>query len=94
MRDSDGNLAGWDLPRDHFVIEEISKVKYLQSYQATFGGTPETTHMTGEGVVFVYFNHGSKSFERFKINPAHTHMVIPTEKRPHIPPQRPNPILP
>jgi hypothetical protein len=23
VRDSDGKLAGWDLPRDHFVIEEI-----------------------------------------------------------------------
>jgi hypothetical protein len=44
--------------------------------------------------VFVYFNHASKSFEGFKINPAHAHMVIPTEKRPPIPPQRPNPILP
>jgi hypothetical protein len=28
MRESDGKLAGWDLPRDHFVIEEISEVKY------------------------------------------------------------------
>jgi hypothetical protein len=38
MRDPDGNLAGWDLPRDHFetnisnffwpVFEEILEVKY------------------------------------------------------------------
>jgi hypothetical protein len=28
MRDLDGKLAGWDLPRDHFVIEEIPEVKY------------------------------------------------------------------
>jgi hypothetical protein len=39
MRDSDGKLAGWDLPHDHFVIEEIPEVKYPQSYQVTFGGT-------------------------------------------------------
>jgi hypothetical protein len=104
MRDSDGKLAGWDLPRDHFeantsnffghVIEEIPEVKYPQSYQATFEGTPGTAHMAGEGVVFVYFNHGSKTFERFKISPAHAHMVIPTEKRLPIPPQRPNPTPP
>jgi hypothetical protein len=50
--------------------------------------------MIGEGVVFVYFNHGRKTFERFKINAAHAHMVILTEKRHPIPPQRPNPILP
>jgi hypothetical protein len=104
MRDLDGKLEGWDLPRDNFetnisnffglVIEEILEVKCPQSYQATFGGTPGTPHMTGEGVVFVYFNHGSKTFERFKISPAHAHMVIPTEKRSHIPPQRPNPTPP
>jgi hypothetical protein len=80
MRNSDGKLAGWDLPHDHFVIEEIPEVKYPQYYQATFGGTPGTAHMTGEEVVFVYFNHGSKTFERFKISTAHAHMVIPTEK--------------
>jgi hypothetical protein len=28
MRDSNGKLAEWDLPRDHFVIEEIAEVKY------------------------------------------------------------------
>jgi hypothetical protein len=28
VSDSDGNLAGWDLPRDHFMIEEIPEVKY------------------------------------------------------------------
>jgi hypothetical protein len=36
---------------------------------------------TREGVVFVYFNHASKNFERVKISPAHAHMVIPTEKK-------------
>jgi hypothetical protein len=69
-------------------------VKYPQSYQATFGGTLGTVHMNGEGVVFVYFNHGSKAFERVKISPAHAHMVIPTKKRAHIPPQKPTPVLP
>jgi hypothetical protein len=43
--------------------------------------------MNGEGVVFVYFNHRSKAFERVKISPAHAHMVIPTEKSAPIPPQ-------
>jgi hypothetical protein len=90
MRNLDGKLAGWDLPRDHFVIEQIPKVKCPQSYQATFGGTPGTAHMMGEGVVFVYFNHVSKNFDRFKISPTHAHMVIPTEKRLPIPPQRPD----
>jgi hypothetical protein len=94
MRDSDGKLAGWDLPRDHFLIEEIPEVKYPQSYQATFGGTPGTAHMTGEGVVFVYFNHRSNTFERLTIIPAHAHTVIPTEKRLLTPPQRPNPTPP
>jgi hypothetical protein len=28
MRDSYGKLAGWDLPRYHFMIKEISEVKY------------------------------------------------------------------
>jgi hypothetical protein len=70
MRDKDGRLAGWGLPRDHFENdisnflesqpEEIPEVKYPQSYQATFGGTPRTVHTNGEGVVFVYFNHGAK----------------------------------
>jgi hypothetical protein len=91
VRDSDGKLVGWDLPRDHFAIEEIPEVNYPQSYQATFGGTPGTARMIGEGVVFVYFNHASKNFERFKISPAHAHMVIPTEKRLPVPPQRPDP---
>jgi hypothetical protein len=94
VRDSDGKLAGWDLPHDHFVTEEIPEVNYPQSYQATFGSTPGTVHMTGEGVVFVYFSHGSKTFERFKISPAHAHMVIPTEKRLPIPSQRPDPTPP
>jgi hypothetical protein len=35
VRDSYGKLAGWDLPRDHFVIEEIPEVKYPRSYQVT-----------------------------------------------------------
>jgi hypothetical protein len=57
MRDQDGRLAGWDLPRDHFetnisnlfehVLEEFPEVKYPQSYQATFGGTPGIVHMNG-----------------------------------------------
>jgi hypothetical protein len=88
MSDSDGKLVGWDLPRDHFVIEEILEVKYAQSYQATFGGTPGIAHMTGERVVFVYFNHASKNFERFKISLDHAHMVMPIEKRLPTPPQR------
>jgi hypothetical protein len=94
VSDSDGKLAGWDLPHDHFMIEEIPEVKYPQSYQATFGGTTGTTHMTGEGVVFVYFSHASKNFERFKISPAHAHMVILIEKRLLVPSQRPDPIPP
>jgi hypothetical protein len=28
VRDSDGKLVGWDLPRDHFAIEEIPEVNY------------------------------------------------------------------
>jgi hypothetical protein len=57
MRDQDGMLAGWGLPRDHFEndisnflepqLEEISEVKYPQSYQATFEGTSETAHEWG-----------------------------------------------
>jgi hypothetical protein len=94
IRDLDGKLAGWDLPRDHFVVEEIPEAKYPQSYQATFGGTPGTVHMTGEGVEFIYFNHGSKNFERVKISPADAHMVITTKRRPPIPPQRTNPTPP
>jgi hypothetical protein len=74
--------------------EEIPEVKYPQSYQAMFGGTPGTVHMNGDGVDFVYFNHGSKNFERVRISPAHAHMVIPTEKRAPIPPQKPTPVLP
>jgi hypothetical protein len=70
MGDQDGSLAGWGLPRDQFEAdisnflgpqpEEIPKVKYPQSYQATFGGTPGTVHMNGDGVVFVNFYHGSQ----------------------------------
>jgi hypothetical protein len=46
------------LPHDHFekdisnffevVLEKVLEVKYPQSYQATFGGTPGTVHMKGE----------------------------------------------
>jgi hypothetical protein len=101
MRDQNGRLLGWGLPHDHFEIdisnffepqpEEISEVKYLESYQAMFGGTPGTVHMTKEGVEFVYFNHGSKAFERVKISPVHTHMVISMERKAPVPPQRPAP---
>jgi hypothetical protein len=104
MRDQDGRLTRWSLPRDHFENyisnflepqpEKVPEVKYPQSYQATFGGTLGTVHMNGEGMVFVYFNHGSKAFERVKISPAHAHMVIPTEKRALISPQKPNPASP
>jgi hypothetical protein len=90
VRDQDGKLAGWDLPHDHFekdisnffvvVPKEIPEVKCPQYYQATFGGTLGTVHMTREGVVFVYFNCGSKAFERVEIGPTHAHMVIPTKK--------------
>jgi hypothetical protein len=100
MRDQDGRLTGWSLPHNHFekdisnsfepVPEEVLEVKYPQSYQATFGGTPGTVHMNEDGVVFVYFNHGSKAFKRVKISPSHAHMVIPTEKKVPIPPQRTN----
>jgi hypothetical protein len=69
-------------------------VKYPQSYQATFEGTPGTVHTNGEGVMFIYFNHGSKDFERVKISPAHAHMVIHIEKRALVPPQKPTPIPP
>jgi hypothetical protein len=98
MRNQDGKLAGWDLPRDHFETnisnffeshpEEIPKVNYLQSYQAMFGGTPGTVHMTKEGVEFVYFNHGSKAFERIKLGLPHALMVIPTERKAHVQPQK------
>jgi hypothetical protein len=104
MRDQDGRLAGWGLPRDHFEkdisnflepqLEEVSEVKYLQYYQATFGCTPGTVHMNGEGVVFVYFNHGRKACERVKISSADAHMVISTEKRAPISSQKPTPVLP
>jgi hypothetical protein len=78
MRDQHGKLAGWDLPRDHFetnisnlfepVLEEVPEVKCPHSYQATFEGTPGTMHMNEEGVVFVYFNDGSKNFERVRMS--------------------------
>jgi hypothetical protein len=44
--------------------------------------------MNKEGVEFVYFNHGGKSFEIVKISPAHAHMVIPTERKAHVQPQK------
>jgi hypothetical protein len=101
IRDQDRNLAGWDLPRDHFETdisnffesqpEEVPEVKYPQLYQTMFEGTPGTVHMTKEGVEFVYFNHGSKAFERVRISPAHAHMVIPIERKAPVPPQKPNP---
>jgi hypothetical protein len=53
-----------------------------------FGGTPGTVHLTKEGVEFVYFNNGSKAFERVKISPAHAHMVIPMERKALVPSQR------
>jgi hypothetical protein len=97
-------LTGWSLLHDQFdkdisnffevVPEELPEVKYPPSYQATIGGTPGTVHMNGEGVVFVYFNHWSKAFERVKIGTNRAHMVIPTEKRAPIPPHRPNPTPP
>jgi hypothetical protein len=71
--------------------EEILEVKYLNHYQAMFGGTPGTVHLTKEGLEFVHFNHGSKAFKRVKISPAHAHMVIPIEKRVDVPPQKPAP---
>jgi hypothetical protein len=63
MRDQNGRLSGWDLPRNHFETDisnffkpqpkEILEVKYPESYQAKFGGTPGTVHMTKEGLEFV-----------------------------------------
>jgi hypothetical protein len=104
MRDQFGRLVGWVLPRDHFENdtsnflepepEEIPEVNYPQTYQATFGGTPGTVHMNGEGEILVYFNHGTKNFERVKISLAHAHMVILTEKRAPILPQKPTPVPP
>jgi hypothetical protein len=76
------------------VPEEVLEVKYPQSYQATLGGTPGTVHMDVDGVVFVYFNHGSKAFERVKLSPAHAHMIILIEQRAPIRPQRLNPTPP
>jgi uncharacterized cupin superfamily protein len=100
-KDQNGRLVEWSLPHDHFETnissfskshpEEIPEVKYLESYQAMFGGTPGTVHMTKEGVEFVYFNHGNKAFERVKISPTHAHMVIPMERKAPVPPQRPVP---
>jgi hypothetical protein len=91
------------LPRDHVEAnisnffesqpEEVPEVKYPQSCQAMFGGTPGTVYMTKEGLEFVYFNHWSKAFERVKISPTHAHMVIPTERKAPVPPQKPAPQL-
>jgi hypothetical protein len=44
--------------------------------------------MNKEGVEFVYFNHESKAFERVKISPAHAHMVIPTERKAPVQPNK------
>jgi hypothetical protein len=74
--------------------EEIPEVKYPQSYQAMFGGTPATVHMNGDGVEFVYFNHGRKAFGRVKISPAHAQMVIPIERKALVVPQKPTPVQP
>jgi hypothetical protein len=99
--DQNGRLSGRDFPHNHFETdvskffepqpEKILEVKYPESYEAMFGGTPGTVHMTKEGVEFVYFNHGNKAFVRVKISPAHAHMVIPMERKAPIPPQRPAP---
>jgi hypothetical protein len=59
-----------------------------------FGGTPGTVHMNNDGVEFVYFNHGSKAFERVKISPAHAHMVILTERKDLVLPKKPTPVKP
>jgi hypothetical protein len=105
MKDQSGKLVGWGLSHDHFETnisnffepqpEEITEVKYPESYQAMFGCNPGTVHMIKEGVEFVYFKHGSKAFERVKISPTHAHMVIPMERKANVPPQRPasQPIL-
>jgi hypothetical protein len=95
MRNQDG-IAGWDLPRNYFEtnissffeLQHEEEVNYLPSYQAMFGGTPGTVHMNKEGVEFVYFNHGSKAFERVKISPAHADMVIPTERKAPVQPKK------
>jgi hypothetical protein len=104
MRDQERRFTRLSLPHDHFgkdisiflepQPEEVPEVKYPQSYQAMFGGTPGTVYMNGDGVEFVYFNHGSKAFERVKISRARAHMVIPIEKRAPIPPQKPTPTPP
>jgi hypothetical protein len=98
MRYHSGKLVGWGLPHDPFETnisnffepqpEEITEVKYPESYHAMFGGAPGTVHMTKEGVEFVYFNYGSKAFERVKISPTQTHMVILMERKAHVHPQK------
>jgi hypothetical protein len=98
IRDQDGKLEGWDLPCNHFETnmsnffepqpEEIPEVKYPQSYQSMFGGTPGTVHMNKDGVEFAYFNHGSKAFERVKISPVHAHMIIPIGRKAPVQPQK------
>jgi hypothetical protein len=89
------------LLHDHFVTDisnfpepqpqEILEVKYPESYQAMFGGTPGIVQMTKEGVELVYFNHRNKAFERVKINPTQAHMVISMERKAPVPPQRSTP---
>jgi hypothetical protein len=44
--------------------------------------------MNKEGVEFVYFNNGSKAFERVKISPAHAHMVVLTKRKAHVQSQK------
>jgi hypothetical protein len=104
VRDQDRKLVGWGLHRDHFEIdilgfldpqpEEVLELKYMQSYQAMFGGTPGTVHMNGDGVEFIYFIHGSEAFERVKMSPVHAHMVIPIEIKSPFLPQKQSPVQP
>jgi hypothetical protein len=99
MRDKSEKLIGWDLPYNHFdtnisnffdpLPEEIPEVKYLNHHLAMFGGTPGTLHLTKEGMEFIYFNHGSKAFEKVKISPAHARIVIRMERKAHVPPEGP-----
>jgi hypothetical protein len=78
-------LTSWSLHDLRNSRSEISTV--LPSYIWRY--SRDCAHDWG-GVEFVYFNHGSKNFERVKISPAHAHMIILTEKRPPTPPQRSN----
>jgi hypothetical protein len=44
--------------------------------------------MTKERLEFVYFNHGSKAFERVKISPDDAHMVLPIERKAPVSPKK------